>query len=979
MFQRQWTDSPPLTGPHANPPRNALISILKLLYWLADCWFGYLVTTRPARRNSRLVIYDRYLDDILIDPRRYRLPKPSLWFAKLIVHLAPRPDLYVLLDAPAEIVQQRKAEVLPAESQRQRLEYLEMFRLLPNSFIVNAAAPVDEVAGELKTVVLKSLTDRSVNRVEVSPMPTADLARDVLTPLLQDCAAGTATQEFLVVPGKGTPRWLLPARHHKIDPVLACWSPYRWKSRAKWLAIRAAHRTGFLSALPAVTRVYIPGVQNIDWRSVGWSGNASPVPLIYIGTPGISRKAVIHLVNAASGSCDVIVKAPLTEAARVAIVREADVLTTLADEDYTCAPRLLCVDQERGVAAQTALNGKVGSRKLTDSYWVLLRSLMLPGESTAIVGHAAEWGEQLLWAVGREGDISVMTAALSELCDPDPLPACWVHGDFAPWNIRHLPDGKVVLLDWEDGQRGGLPLQDAFHFLHMQDYLFGARPAVHATGIEPFARTIGIPPEQCRKLEIAYLAHSYLQRLAAGEAKHSEYLLETLRVVLQERHQLPAPTIHFPVRRSPELAEITMFSQPSRIRSDLFAAVIAQLNWAEIPYCVLSGHESHGNSSSDVDFMFLPRDAYRVAPLLAQAARGTGARIIQAMRHETSACYFVIAKNDGSEIGYFDPDCATDYRAQGRLWLSAEKVLARRRRCKGLYVPAVPDEFTYYLVKKVLKQSIADFQLRRLRHLYQRDPAKCREEILKFWSVTTVREVERALVASDLAWFRARMPGLLAELKASDPVEGLARRVAQKLLDRIRLVGRALRPTGMSVLVCGGEKKQQSAIVEGLLDQLAPAFRRTANLQDYPTLAVGLVPSLRLARKVLAARLLSTLVVSATGEGKLLTRDACPFTARMLCRPDLIFVLAGGEAKTFSGASCDADYSSTAGHNRTIYLSVRLSTEQNVQRASRTILRWLAARQERRLSPKGGHSADSSADSLAETLREPSGLHLVVK
>ena len=103
-----------------------------------------------------------------------------------------------------------------------------------------------------------------------------------------------------------------------------------------------------------------------------------------------------------------------------------------------------------------------------------------------------------------------MTAALSELCDFHRLPACWVHGDFAPWNIRHLPDGMVALLDWEDAQRSGLPLQDAFHFLHMQDYLFGARPAAHSSGLESFAKASGISPAHCRKLEIAYLAHIVL-------------------------------------------------------------------------------------------------------------------------------------------------------------------------------------------------------------------------------------------------------------------------------------------------------------------------------------------------------------------------------------------------------------------------------------------------------------------------------------
>ncbi len=724
--------------------------------------------------------------------------------------------------------------------------------------------------------------------------------------------------------------------------------------------------------LPGVARVNISGIEDIDWRSVGWRGNVSPVPVVYMGTPGMTRKAVIHLVNPASGTCEAIVKVPLTEAAGAAILREADVLTTLADEDYTCAPRLLFVDEERGVATQTALNGKPGGRRFTAAYWELLRSLMLPGESTTMAGHAAEWQEQLLWAVGCEADISVMTAALSELCDPRPLPACWVHGDFTPWNMRHLPDGTVALLDWEEAQRGGLPLQDAFHFFHMQDFLFGSRPAVHSTDIGRFAKTIGISTEQCRKLEIAYLAHAYLQRRTAGAPEHCEYLLETLQIVLKHSHKRPAPVIENPAQRSREWARVVPFPQPSSIRSELFAAVIAQLNLAEIPYCVLGGHENHAeNSSSDVDFMFYPRDMRRIAPLLAQAAQSAGARLVQAMPHETSACYFVMAKDDGSEIGYFDPDSAGDYRRQGRLWLSAEKVLAGRRRCKELYVPAVPDAFTYYLIKKVLKQSVADFQLRRLCHLYQRDCANCRNEISKFWSVATVRDMERALVASDLAWFQTAMPRLLAELTASAAAENLAARVVQRLRDGWRMLGRALHPTGMSVLVCGGNGKQQSEIAEGILRQLAPAFRRVTDLEFQPAGASSLVTGLRLAKKALAARLRSTLVVIHVADGSMLNPRMSRFAAELLFRPDLIFVLTDGEAQMLSVAKRGTDFGGAARRDRVVYLNRGLSPERNMQQASRSILAWLAARQERRLRLKHGPVPESNRGPLAGKLGQP--------
>ena len=100
---------------------------------------------------------------------------------------------------------------------------------------------------------------------------------------------------------------------------------------------------------------------------------------------------------------------------------------------------------------------------------------------------------------------------------------------------------------------------------------------------------------------------------------------------------------------------------------------------------MLSGYENHAaNSSSDVDFMFHPRDSVashrcwrrlRTAPV-----RGS----CSPCQHETRACYFVIAKDDGSEIGYLDPDCATDYRTHGRLWLSAEKCWLDGAALQGL-------------------------------------------------------------------------------------------------------------------------------------------------------------------------------------------------------------------------------------------------------------------------------------------------------
>ncbi len=161
MFGRR-EDRQPVTDPHAQIPRSLLVSTVKLIYWLLDCWYGHFIAIRPARRCSGLVIFDRYYPDILVDPVRYRLPASSLRFARWLGSLAPHPDLCILLDAPAEVVQRIKHEVSLAESQRQRLAYLAMFRSMPAKLLVNADAPVNQVAQRVSVAVSTLLQNSSM-------------------------------------------------------------------------------------------------------------------------------------------------------------------------------------------------------------------------------------------------------------------------------------------------------------------------------------------------------------------------------------------------------------------------------------------------------------------------------------------------------------------------------------------------------------------------------------------------------------------------------------------------------------------------------------------------------------------------------------------------------------------------------------------------------------------------------------------------
>ncbi|KKK82883.1 hypothetical protein LCGC14_2798930, partial [marine sediment metagenome] len=122
----------PVTDPHANTPRSYLGSVVKAFYLLFDYTVGYFIKIRPLRRSS-LVLFDRYYHDMLVDPRRYRYGGPS-WLARWVGTVIPKPDIFILLDAPAEVLYARKKEVAFEEVVRQRDAYLNLVRSLSNGY-----------------------------------------------------------------------------------------------------------------------------------------------------------------------------------------------------------------------------------------------------------------------------------------------------------------------------------------------------------------------------------------------------------------------------------------------------------------------------------------------------------------------------------------------------------------------------------------------------------------------------------------------------------------------------------------------------------------------------------------------------------------------------------------------------------------------------------------------------------------------------
>jgi thymidylate kinase len=142
-------------------------SLAKLVYWAVDYIAGYHLAIRPALTRSTLVLFDRYLVDALIDPRRYRYGGPR-WALQALWWAIPKPDLVVLLDAPTQVLQRRKQEVQSEEMERQRQAYRALVEKLPNGHTADAAQSLDHVIRAVERLVLNFMAARTANRLGTS-------------------------------------------------------------------------------------------------------------------------------------------------------------------------------------------------------------------------------------------------------------------------------------------------------------------------------------------------------------------------------------------------------------------------------------------------------------------------------------------------------------------------------------------------------------------------------------------------------------------------------------------------------------------------------------------------------------------------------------------------------------------------------------------------------------------------------------------
>lgn len=105
---------------------SRLVGFLRIVWNLGRAWTAYLMAIRPALQGGFLVVGDRWLYGYTAQPMALKFYGPE-WVARLVLRVMPQPDLVVVLEAPSEVIYERKSELSLDEIDGERRQWSQVF------------------------------------------------------------------------------------------------------------------------------------------------------------------------------------------------------------------------------------------------------------------------------------------------------------------------------------------------------------------------------------------------------------------------------------------------------------------------------------------------------------------------------------------------------------------------------------------------------------------------------------------------------------------------------------------------------------------------------------------------------------------------------------------------------------------------------------------------------------------------------------
>ena len=293
-------------------------------------------------------------------------------------------------------------------------------------------------------------------------------------------------RRFAVLPSLDHARWFVPLDSGAVSAAaFSLYTPARVSARLKRRLARAAA----FARLPGWYRDHLclalRTASPLEQAMARLFPSADVRLALSSGAPdgARNRKASAAAVDR-GGNVLAFLKLARSELSRRRVRHEADALQRLAmlPNVTGITPRLLFDGEVDGtyVAAQSPLPGRTVPLRFGPMHQRFLEHLHGPATQPA---SDCEMVRDLRQRIRELPEPRPRLLAVFEDVMPQlerlGVPSTVVHGDFAPWNLRHH-DGEITAFDWEYAHLDGLPGIDALHYLLQTGYLLGRWPVERA-------------------------------------------------------------------------------------------------------------------------------------------------------------------------------------------------------------------------------------------------------------------------------------------------------------------------------------------------------------------------------------------------------------------------------------------------------------------------------------------------------------------
>ena len=143
------------TNPHRANPAGFMSSFIRIVYYWLDYVIGIPLLLRNDVHYEKYTIFDRYVYDFLIDPKRSRISLPY-WIRKIFVRFVIQPQIVFVLDAQVDTIFMRKQELSKEEIERQLNEFRKLVGMGKQFVEIDANKKPEEVCKQAIPIIIDS-------------------------------------------------------------------------------------------------------------------------------------------------------------------------------------------------------------------------------------------------------------------------------------------------------------------------------------------------------------------------------------------------------------------------------------------------------------------------------------------------------------------------------------------------------------------------------------------------------------------------------------------------------------------------------------------------------------------------------------------------------------------------------------------------------------------------------------------------------